>query len=115
MLEDLDPAETREWLEALDSVLAYEGADRALFLPDEVVTDARRKGAPVPQRRCEPGRWSPSVSGSGSRCRVPELPGRAGMRCRMVIFSGPMRMSLTSSRGIRWRSSAVAVAALPRS
>src|SRR6266480_1165468 len=27
MLEDLDPAETREWLEALDSVLAYEGAD----------------------------------------------------------------------------------------
>ena len=29
MLEDLDPAETREWLEALDSVLAYEGADRA--------------------------------------------------------------------------------------
>ena len=29
MLEDLDPAGTREWLEALDSVLAYEGADRA--------------------------------------------------------------------------------------
>ena len=29
MLEDLDPAETREWLEALDSVLAFEGADRA--------------------------------------------------------------------------------------
>ena len=37
MLEDLDPAETREWLEALDSVLAYEGADRAFFLLDEVV------------------------------------------------------------------------------
>ena len=39
MLEDLDPAETREWLEALDSVLAYEGADRAFFLLDEVVTE----------------------------------------------------------------------------
>src|SRR5260370_13587821 len=48
MLEDLDPAETREWLEALDSVLAYEGADRAFFLLDEVATEARRKGAPVP-------------------------------------------------------------------
>ncbi len=44
MLEDLDPAETREWLEALDSVLAYEGADRAFHLLDEVVTEARRKG-----------------------------------------------------------------------
>ena len=40
---------------------------------------------------------------------------RAGMRCRMVIFSGPMRTSLTSSRSTRWRSSTVAVAALPRS
>jgi len=29
----------------------------------------------------------------------------------MVIFSGPMRMSLTSSRSTFWRSSAVAVAA----
>src|SRR2546423_602453 len=35
------------------------------------------------------------------------------MRCRMVIFSGPMRMSLTSSRRTRWRSSTVAVAAVP--
>src|SRR5713226_6241197 len=54
MLEDLDPAETREWLEALDSVLAYEGADRAFFLLDEVVTEARRKGAPVPYRATTP-------------------------------------------------------------
>ncbi len=54
MLEDLDPAETREWLEALDSVLAYEGADRAFFLPDEVVAEARRKGAPVPYSATTP-------------------------------------------------------------
>ena len=46
MLEDLDPAETREWVEALDSVLAFEGADRAFYLLDEVTTEARRKGAP---------------------------------------------------------------------
>ena len=48
MLEDLDPAETREWIEALDSVLAFEGADRAFHLLDEVVAEARRKGASVP-------------------------------------------------------------------
>ena len=54
MLEDLDPAETREWLEALDSVLAYEGADRAFQLLDEVVTEARRKGAPVPYSATTP-------------------------------------------------------------
>jgi pyruvate dehydrogenase E1 component len=54
MLEDLDPAETREWLEALDSVLAYEGADRAFFLLDEVVGEARRKGAAVPYSATTP-------------------------------------------------------------
>src|SRR5512135_1263255 len=54
MLEDLDPAETREWLEALDSVLAFEGADRASFLLDEVIEEARRKGAPVPYSATTP-------------------------------------------------------------
>src|SRR5512135_3780480 len=34
MLEDLDPAETREWVDALDSVMTFEGADRASFLLD---------------------------------------------------------------------------------
>ncbi len=54
MLEDLDPAETREWVDALDSVLAFEGADRASFLLDEVLTEARRKGAPIPYRATTP-------------------------------------------------------------
>jgi pyruvate dehydrogenase E1 component len=54
MLEDLDPAETREWLEALDSVLAFEGRDRAFFLLDEVVAEARRKGAAVPYSATTP-------------------------------------------------------------
>src|SRR6201982_432964 len=54
MLEDLDPAETREWVEALDSVLACEGAARAFSLLDEVVTEARRKGAPVPYSATTP-------------------------------------------------------------
>src|SRR6187401_2372403 len=54
MLEDLDPAETREWVEALDSVLAFEGADRAFYLLDEVTAEARRRGAPVPYSATTP-------------------------------------------------------------
>ena len=54
MLEDLDPAETREWVDALDSVLTFEGADRASFLLDEVTAEARRKGAPVPYSATTP-------------------------------------------------------------
>jgi pyruvate dehydrogenase E1 component len=48
MLEDLDPGETREWIEALESVLAVEGTDRASRLLDELAQEARRAGAAVP-------------------------------------------------------------------
>jgi pyruvate dehydrogenase E1 component len=39
---DLDPQETREWLDALDAVIAEEGADRATFLLQRLVQHARR-------------------------------------------------------------------------
>jgi pyruvate dehydrogenase E1 component len=48
MLEDVDPVETREWLDALGSVLDFEGTDRAFFLLDELIAESRRKGSPVP-------------------------------------------------------------------
>ncbi|MEP6463629.1 MAG: pyruvate dehydrogenase (acetyl-transferring), homodimeric type [Frankiaceae bacterium] len=48
MLQDLDPVETREWTDALDSVLMFEGPERAEFLLQQLVTEARRKGAPAP-------------------------------------------------------------------
>jgi pyruvate dehydrogenase E1 component len=48
MSQDLDPLETREWLDALDSVVTFDGADRATFLLDELLGDARRSGVPVP-------------------------------------------------------------------
>ena len=54
MLEDLDPAETREWVEALDSVLAYEGADRAFSCWMRWSPEARRKGAVVPYSATTP-------------------------------------------------------------
>ncbi|GJE55546.1 pyruvate dehydrogenase (acetyl-transferring), homodimeric type [Methylobacterium thuringiense] len=45
---DLDPVETREWLDSLDGVLDVEGPDRAHFLIGQVVEEARKRGAPVP-------------------------------------------------------------------
>jgi len=43
-----DAAETREWLDALDSVEAFEGLERVDALLDSVVASARRKGAKLP-------------------------------------------------------------------
>ena len=48
MSQDLDPLETREWLDALDSVVMFDGADRATFLLDELLHGARRSGVPAP-------------------------------------------------------------------
>jgi pyruvate dehydrogenase E1 component len=45
---DLDPEETREWLEALQSVLEREGPDRANYLLECLVNEARRSGAYIP-------------------------------------------------------------------
>jgi pyruvate dehydrogenase E1 component len=45
---DRDPAETREWLDALDSVEAFEGIGRIDELLDGIVQAARRKGAKLP-------------------------------------------------------------------
>src|SRR5512142_2602287 len=47
-IPDIDPQETREWLEALDGVLAAEGPDRAHFLIEQLIDKARRSGAFLP-------------------------------------------------------------------
>ena len=48
MDQDRDPAETREWLDALDSVETFEGIGRVDELLDGIVQAARRKGAKLP-------------------------------------------------------------------
>ncbi len=50
MSEDPDPSETREWLDALDSVVKFDGADRAAFLIAELHEEARRHGWRCPSR-----------------------------------------------------------------
>lgn len=45
---DVDPTETREWVEALQAVLAQEGTERAYFLIEQLVAIARQSGANIP-------------------------------------------------------------------
>jgi pyruvate dehydrogenase E1 component len=54
MLVDPDPAETREWLEALDSVLEFEGTDRAEQLLESLLAEGRRRQVPVPYSAATP-------------------------------------------------------------
>ena len=42
--DDIDPPETREWLDALDSVLKYEGPERARFIMEQLLAQAGRAG-----------------------------------------------------------------------
>ncbi|MEA2295816.1 MAG: pyruvate dehydrogenase component [Solirubrobacteraceae bacterium] len=44
---DVDPQETREWLEALDGVLRHDGHDRAEQLIAELLEQARERGVPL--------------------------------------------------------------------
>ena len=47
-LPDHDSQETKEWLDALDSVLEHEGPERAHFLLEKLIEKARRSGAYLP-------------------------------------------------------------------
>ncbi|MEM9386964.1 MAG: pyruvate dehydrogenase (acetyl-transferring), homodimeric type [Pseudomonadota bacterium] len=46
--QDLDPAETREWLESIDSVLKVHGPERAHYLLDRLIDHTRRSGGYLP-------------------------------------------------------------------
>src|SRR5438045_8151962 len=48
MQKDVDPQETREWVDELSAVLAVEGPDRAHFLIEQLIDAARRSGAFMP-------------------------------------------------------------------
>jgi len=47
-MQDLDPVETQEWLDALESVLDKEGEDRAHYLMTRMGELATRSGSQLP-------------------------------------------------------------------
>ncbi|MFZ4536967.1 pyruvate dehydrogenase (acetyl-transferring), homodimeric type [Propionivibrio sp.] len=47
-INDADPQETREWQDALTGVIAQEGNDRAHFLIENLIAQAREEGIDIP-------------------------------------------------------------------
>ena len=45
---DIDPVETQEWLDSLDTVLEADGGERAHFLLERLIDESRRSGVDIP-------------------------------------------------------------------
>ncbi len=87
---DIDPEETREWLESIDSVLTAHGAERAHFLIDRIIDHSRRSGAYLP--------YSPNTAYQNtiSPGQEPDYPGDRALERRIEAF-------------IRWNAMAMVV------
>ena len=79
-LEDLDPVETQEWLESIDSVLKTHGPERAHFLLERLIDYTRRSGAYLP--------FKPNTAyvNSIAAGREPEYPGNRALERRIEAY-----------------------------
>src|SRR5215831_7851941 len=79
-LEDLDPVETREWLESIDSVLKIHGPERAHYLLERLIDYTRRNGAYLP--------FKPNTAYVNSIPvgREPEYPGNRALESRVEAY-----------------------------
>ncbi len=91
-LSDIDPVETREWLESIDSVLKTEGPLRAHFLLERLIDHARRGGAYLPFTA------NTAYVNSIPPGREPAYPGNRELEKRIEAY-------------IRWNALAMVVAA----
>ncbi|MBM4232884.1 MAG: pyruvate dehydrogenase (acetyl-transferring), homodimeric type [Gammaproteobacteria bacterium] len=89
---DLDPNETREWLESIDSVLKAHGPERAHFLLERLIDYTRRSGAYLP--------FKPNTAylNSISPGQQPDYPGNRELERRIEAY-------------IRWNATAMVVQA----
>src|SRR4029079_7003391 len=46
--QDLDPTETREWIEALTAIIGADGPERAHYILERMVDETRRAGGHIP-------------------------------------------------------------------
>jgi pyruvate dehydrogenase E1 component len=88
--EDIDPVETQEWLESIESVLRARGAERAHFLLEKLVDFTRRSGAYLP--------FKPNTAylNTISRAQEPDYPGDRSLERRNEAY-------------IRWNALAMVV------
>src|ERR1700761_5563928 len=90
--EDIDPTETQEWLEPIDSVMRAQGPERAHFLLEKLVDFTRRSGAYLP--------FKPNTAylNTISKAQEPEYPGDRSLERRNEAY-------------IRWNALAMVVQA----
>jgi pyruvate dehydrogenase E1 component len=91
-MQDVDPAETREWLESIDSVLKAYGPERAHYLLEQLIDHTRRSGAYLPFK---PNTAYLNTIPTGHQ---PEYPGDREMERRIEAY-------------IRWNAMAMVVQA----
>ena len=80
--DDLDPVESQEWQEAIEDVIARDGADRAHFLLDKAVQKARAEGANLPFSATTP--YQNTIPAD----QLLEIPGDADMEKRIRSING---------------------------
>ncbi len=68
MHDDIDPLETGEWLQALDSVMQQEGRERAAFLIERLIERAGRRAVKLPSAVTTPYRNTIAVQ---DEARIP--------------------------------------------
>jgi pyruvate dehydrogenase E1 component len=90
--EDIDPVETQEWLESIESVMRAQGPERAHFLLEKLVDFTRRSGAYLP--------FKPNTAylNTISKAQEPEYPGDRSLERRNEAY-------------IRWNALAMVVQA----
>src|SRR3954471_1847141 len=89
---DVDPQETRDWLDALDAVVANDGVQRAQQLVESVIDRARRVGAPPPDQGP-----TPYVNTIPPQLQAP--------------FSGDLELEHRIRSAIRWNAMAMVMQA----
>ena len=93
---DQDPVETKEWLEAYESVLQHEGADRAAYLLNQLVARASQEGASLPVAMTTPYRNTIPVQ------KEARMPGDLFMerRIRSLIRWNALAMVMRANKSI---------------
>jgi pyruvate dehydrogenase E1 component len=78
--EDIDPVETQEWLESIDSVMRAQGPQRAHFLLEKLVDFTRRSGAYLP--------FKPNTAylNTISKVQEPDYPGDRSLERRNEAY-----------------------------
>ncbi|AZG06576.1 pyruvate dehydrogenase (acetyl-transferring), homodimeric type [Pigmentiphaga sp. H8] len=77
---DIDPQETREWLDAMEAVVAVEGRDRAHFLIDQLLDED------VAQHGSLHGRVTTPYVNTIARARQPLYPGDLAIERRLSAY-----------------------------